>query len=200
MRRIFQSDAALARTHEFTSTAGTSAPSRANRTAAASAEMAAAPNQVIVWNRVLLGILRTPGEPPATMHPTRTLAMMHLAIAGAVGAISRRFAVAGCELTASRYASQAAAAASAAHHVLVALYPAMKPQLDAAAASSLATLRNGSGKSTGVAIGVCAGQSVFRLRRNDRSATPFRWDEPTSSGPNRRRRSRATPLPMRWQR
>ena len=35
---------------------------------------------VIEWNRTLLQLIRTPGVQPATVHPTRNLAIMHLAI------------------------------------------------------------------------------------------------------------------------
>jgi hypothetical protein len=138
---------------------------------------------VIVWNRILLGILRTPGAQPATIHPTRSLAMMHLAIANAVGAIARRFTPYRFYATAPRHASQAAAAASAAHEVLVALYPAMKSTLEADLASSLMTVRNGSGKAAGVAIGARAGRSILRLREKDGSAaTPPTFSPGTAPG------------------
>ena len=35
-------------------------------------------NVVIQWNRILLAIVRTPGAQPATIHPTRTLAITQL--------------------------------------------------------------------------------------------------------------------------
>jgi hypothetical protein len=46
------------------------------------AEAAAPPkgDPVIESNRTLLQIIRTPGAQPATVHPTRNLAIMHLAI------------------------------------------------------------------------------------------------------------------------
>jgi hypothetical protein len=37
-------------------------------------------NPVVQWNRALLIILRTPGAQPATVHSTRSFAMMHAAI------------------------------------------------------------------------------------------------------------------------
>jgi hypothetical protein len=175
MRRIctLVTSVALTGTVALASTAGAEALGRAMRLSAPSADAAGAPNQVIVWNRILLGILRTPGAQPATIQPTRSLAMMHLGIADAVSAITRRFEPYGPELTPSRHASQAAAAASAAHEVLTALYPALKPALDADLASSLRTIRDGQRKSAGVAVGVRAGQAILRLRQNDGSgATP----------------------------
>src|SRR6266404_596378 len=44
-------------------------------------------NPVVQWNRNLLIIVRTPGVQPATVHPTRSFAIMHVAIYEAVNAI-----------------------------------------------------------------------------------------------------------------
>src|SRR4029077_1208658 len=46
-------------------------------------------NPVVQWNRTLLVIVRTPGAQPATVHPTRSFAIMHAAIYDAVNAIDR---------------------------------------------------------------------------------------------------------------
>ena len=46
---------------------------RIDSTAAATTQ---APDQVIQWNRILLGVLRTPGAQPATVHPTRSMAIL----------------------------------------------------------------------------------------------------------------------------
>src|SRR5207244_12806945 len=43
-------------------------------------------DQVVQWNRTLLGILRTPGAQPATVHATRNLAILQAAMYGAVDA------------------------------------------------------------------------------------------------------------------
>ncbi len=169
MRRIcrFVPALALTSTLALASTASAESTKIGHRLAPRSAPAAQAPNQVIVWNRILLGILGTPGAQPASIHPTRSLAMMHLAIADAVGAITRRFEPYGFPLSASPHASQSAAAAAAAHEVLITLYPALQPTLDAELAGSLATVRTGSAKTAGVAIGERAGQSILRLRQND---------------------------------
>jgi hypothetical protein len=54
----------------------------------ARAESAAAQdNPVIQWNKTLLTIVRTPGAQPATVHPTRSFAVMHAAMYDAVNAI-----------------------------------------------------------------------------------------------------------------
>src|SRR5437762_6267055 len=46
-------------------------------------------NPVIQWNRTLLVIVRTHGAQPATIHPTRSFALLHAAIYDAVNAIDR---------------------------------------------------------------------------------------------------------------
>lgn len=46
-------------------------------------------DEVVQWNRTLLGIVSTPGAQPGTVHPTRSMAMMHGAIHDAVVAIDR---------------------------------------------------------------------------------------------------------------
>jgi hypothetical protein len=46
-------------------------------------------SQVVQWNRTLLVIVRTPGAQPATIHPTRSFAIMHAAVYDAVNAIDR---------------------------------------------------------------------------------------------------------------
>ena len=51
---------------------------------AVSATSNGAPNQVIQWNKTLLVILRTPHSQPANLHPTRSYAMLHVAIYDAV--------------------------------------------------------------------------------------------------------------------
>ena len=79
--------------------------------ALAASTPATSPDQVIQWNRILLGILRTPGAQPATLHPTRSMAIMHAAVYDAVNAIVRTHSDYLIHLKAPRHASVAAAAA-----------------------------------------------------------------------------------------
>ena len=44
---------------------------------------------VIAWNKELLHIVQTPGAQPATLHPTRSYAILHAAIYDAVVSITR---------------------------------------------------------------------------------------------------------------
>src|SRR5262245_54077970 len=43
---------------------------------------------VIAWNQELLHIVQTPGAQPATIHPTRSYAIMHAAIYDAIVSIT----------------------------------------------------------------------------------------------------------------
>ena len=131
-------------------------------------------NPVVQWNRELLQIVRTPGAQPATVHPTHSFAILHAAIYDAVNAIDRThkpYLVTLSEVPAD--ASQEAAAAAAAHEVLVALYPAFRANLDAQLQQSLAQIADGWAKIEGIAIGVAVADRILALRSNDGSNAPL---------------------------
>jgi hypothetical protein len=125
-------------------------------------------SQVIQWNRTLLVIVRTPGAQPATVHPTRSFAIMHAAIYDAVNAIDGTHKPYLVRLSASHFASQEAAAAAAAHEVLVKLYPSFQATLDTQFQQALAQLPNG-GKADGISIGNTVADRILGLRANDGS-------------------------------
>jgi hypothetical protein len=127
-------------------------------------------NPVVQWNRTLLVIVRTPGAQPATVHPTRSFAIMHAAIYDAVNAIDNTHEPYLAELSGlPRSASQDGAAAAAAHEVLLALYPAFQTALDAVLQQSLAQIPDGKDKVQGVAIGQTVADRILALRSNDGS-------------------------------
>jgi hypothetical protein len=132
--------------------------------AAASAHAAASPNPVIQWNRTLLSILRTPGNQPATVHPTRSMALLHVAIYDAVSAVhghGRAFL---------RRPSRAAAADAAAHRVLVSLFPGQQQALDDQYSAALDLIPWPERRSKGIAIGERAAAQVLSARAADGSA------------------------------
>src|SRR5258708_38323760 len=88
-------------------------------------------SQVVQWNQTLLVIVRTPGTQPATIHPTRSFAIMHAAIYDAVNAIDGTHQPYLVRPGASHLASQEAAAAAASPAVPVQLYPSFPTTLDA---------------------------------------------------------------------
>jgi PAP2 superfamily protein len=125
-------------------------------------------SQVVQWNQTLLVIVRTPGAQPATIHPTRSFAIMHAAIYDAVNAIDGTHQPYLVRLGASHFASQEAAAAAAAHEVLVKLYPSFQATLDAQLQQALAQLPN-RGKADGISIGNTVADRILALRSNDGS-------------------------------
>lgn len=128
-------------------------------------------NTVVQWNRALLVIVRTPGAQPPTIHPTRSFAIMHAAIYDAVNAIDRTHTPYLVRLTGvSRFASQDAAADTAAHAVLVALYPKFQATLDAQLQQLLAQIPEGANKAEGISIGQTVATQILALRSNDGSA------------------------------
>jgi len=128
-------------------------------------------SQVVQWNRTLLVIVRTPGAQPATIHPTRSFAIMHAAIYDAVNAIDGTHKPYLVRLSASHFASQEAAAAAAAHEVLVKLYPNFQATLDDQLQRALAQLAN-AGRADGSQIGNTVADRILALRANDGSNAP----------------------------
>ena len=141
-------------------------------------------NPVVQWNRALLAIVRTPGAQSATVHPTHSFAIMHAAIYDAVNAIDRTHRPYLVRLSdVPQDASQEAAAAAAAHEVLVALYPAFKAALDTQLQQSLAQIPDGKDKAQGIAIGQNVADRILAARSNDGSnAQPIHYVFGTAPG------------------
>src|ERR1700676_3211334 len=132
-------------------------------------------DEVIQWNKTLLTIVRTPGAQPATVHPTRSFAIMHAAVYDAVNAIDATHKPYLVRVEhVSPHASQEAAAAAAAHETLIALYPAFQTTLDQLYGQSLAQIPDGADKTTGVDVGRAVALATLALRSDDGSAaTPI---------------------------
>ena len=69
-------------------------------------------------------------------------------------------------------ASAEAAAVAAAYRVLATYFPASLSTLNAARASSLGSIPNGSAKDAGIAVGEAAANAMITLRADDGSAPP----------------------------
>src|SRR5882724_5135737 len=125
-------------------------------------------NPVLQWNRILLAIVRTPGAQPATIHSTRSFALMHAAIYDAVNAIARTHEPCLVRLDGvPRHASRQSAGAAAAHEVLAALYPAFQTALDDELRQSLAQIPAGEDRDEGILIGQAVADRILALRSND---------------------------------
>src|SRR4051794_17600750 len=114
------------------------------------------PDTAVQWNQATLDLLATPGVQPATVHPTRTLALVGIAMDDAVAEVNASF----------ENASAEAAAAGAAHGVLTALYPAQRAGLDA----RLATLPRSLASRVGVAVGAWVAEETVAAAASDGTA------------------------------
>src|SRR5260221_8634014 len=150
-------------------TAGTNSNAAANGNAATNGSSASGPI-VTAWNKDLLHIVLTPGAQPATVHPTRSYAILHAAIYDAVVSITRDAPPFLFSVNAPSTARPDAAAAQAGHDTLVALYPTWKAALDQQLAGELATIPDGAGKQQGIQVGQAVAARLLALRATDGSA------------------------------
>ena len=129
--------------------------------------LVAAADVVTGWNEAALNAIRARNTPPPAA--SRNLAILHASIYDAVNGILRThtpYFVTG-HVPAS--ASPEAAAAAAAHHVLVSLYPTLQADFDTLYNQSLATIREGPQKDHGVAWGRFVAISILQWRSTDGS-------------------------------
>jgi hypothetical protein len=129
---------------------------------------------VVAWNQELLQIVRTPGAQPATIHPTRSFAILHAAIYDSAVSITRDGNPYLFSVSAPRGARVDAAAAEAGHDALGGLYPNLNAQLAAAndqlLASELAAIPDSTAKQQGIEVGHDVAMQLLADRANDGSA------------------------------
>jgi hypothetical protein len=132
------------------------------------------------WNETAVNAgntARVGGFPTA-----RNIAMVHLAMFEALNSIEPRYTPYRARLSADPGASGEAAAASAAHAVLVRVYPEQAPELDKALQVSLSAVMDGSPKTQGVQIGQQAGAAILAERSNDGLNAPNTYRPFTVAG------------------
>jgi hypothetical protein len=108
------------------------------------------------------------GNGPAPQ--ARVASIMHAAIFDSVNAIEPRYSIYAVSPPVTLPASPEAAAAAAAHRVLVRLFPAAQSSLDTQYAASLAQIGDGDAKTNGIAVGEFVAAEMVALRLNDGSA------------------------------
>jgi PAP2 superfamily len=136
---------------------------------------------VVEWNNnAQTAIITTAGQGPtvAYLH----LAMVQGAVYDAVNAIKGGYEpYLGAPATADRDDSAPAAVATAAHDVLVALFPGQQATLDTKLATSLAAIPDGPAETGGIEVGAAAAAAMLAARTNDGRFSPFtvtQGDEP----------------------
>jgi hypothetical protein len=143
---------------------------------------------VLEWNEIAVNTIGA--QPP--FPSTRFMATVQLAVFEAVNAISGKYEPYLGAVAASAGASAEAAAITAAHGVLKALFPSAAVTLDKQRDASLASILDGQGKAGGMAVGEAAAAAMIAERTDDGSAPaqfhmppnadPYEW-QPTPSCP-----------------
>lgn len=139
----------------------------------------AGPNVVSQWNEIAATTIIPPAAATGTAEERQPvypvdMATVQIAVYDAVMAIvgtHRPYAYTPAELSAG--ASQEAAVASAAYHVLLALFPARSASYQSAYDAYLASLPAGATKDQGIAIGAQSAAAILALRANDGRWTPL---------------------------
>jgi membrane-associated phospholipid phosphatase len=143
---------------------------QAGSSAPAPAAAATNVDPVIAWNRALIGILAAPGAQPATIHATRSFAILHAAIYDAVDSIERTSSPYLVSIVSPRRADATAAAAAAGYTVLTSLYPSQLEPLSSEFQSLLGAVPEGYHKYEGVRAGEAAADALLALRADDGSS------------------------------
>ena len=112
----------------------------------------------------------------------RAMAIMHIAMFEAVNAIERRYSPYRLDLAAEPGASKEAAAAAAAHAVLVALHPDQEKVLDADLLASLQQIPEGQAKASGIGLGRKAAAEILAWRADDGANASESYRPHTAAG------------------
>jgi hypothetical protein len=129
---------------------------------------------VLEWNAIAVDTIGA--TPPVAS--TRFMAITQLAVFEAVNAITAEYDPYLGALSAPRGASTEAAAAAAAHGVLVAYFPDATATLDQRLADSLGALEDGESKENGIQVGEDAAALLLAERANDGAQTPRFYTPP----------------------
>jgi hypothetical protein len=152
----------------------TSALAGAFFTAAARADV------IMDWNAKADAIAMQKQIPPVPH--ARALSMMHVSMFEAVNAVERKYTPYRLALAADRATSKDAAAATAAHDILLSIYPDQKGDLDAALATSLSGIADAEAKTKGIALGKNAAAGIIAVRANDASMARETYRPHTTPG------------------
>ena len=136
---------------------------------------------VLDWNVIAVDTAVANGQNPFAQ--ARFAAIVQVAVFEAVNAITGDYRPYLGSIVAPHRASADAAAVQAAYRVLSTYFPASASTLDAARASSLASIPDGQAKIDGIATGDAAASALIALRANDGSSPPqFKTPGPAVPG------------------
>jgi PAP2 superfamily len=132
------------------------------------------------WTDILLTTSATARQPAYLQ--TRTMAMVHVAMFDSVNAVDTRYAPYKVRAIPAPGTSAEAAAAVAAHDVLVSLFPAQTASLDAALERSLVRLTDADIRASSFALGQRVAAAILALRAPDAADAPNTWRPVTAPG------------------
>jgi hypothetical protein len=142
---------------------------------------AADPRVVADWNATAVATIVTDAaKGPAEAYVY--FGFTQLAIYNAVEGITGDYRLYRWKADAPAGASPEAAAAAAAHRLLITYFPASQGRLDAALTASLANVPDGASQDLGVAFGIEAAEHVVALRANDGRNAPLQFTTPVGPG------------------
>lgn len=142
-------------------------------------------NDVVVeWSSHALDVFVAHDNYANGLNAVRVFSMVHAAQHDALNAIDARYEAYAFEGTAPD-ADPVAAAAGAAHHVLITLFPAQAEMLDDRLAASLEGALPGGPRGEGLALGVEAASAILALRSADGSAEAGLPEYVPGEGPGR---------------
>jgi hypothetical protein len=145
-------------------------------------QAAADPKVISDWNQVAFDtIIVDAGK--ANAEAFMWFAFEQAAVYNAVVGITRRYELYNWHARGPREASPQAAAAVAAHDVLLEYFPASQGRLDTALTASLAEIRDGRAKKQGIRYGERAADRIIKLRANDGRFAPVTFDPPVPLQP-----------------
>lgn len=177
LKKIFFSLLLLAALGTISCSKSEATPSEASRKPVSSQSA----QSILYWNEVAYNAFGGTQYQHSLM-ASRINAMMHLAIHDALNGIEEkysRYAFTGKD----KEADAQAAAASAAHFILLHEIPTRRGFLDSALMQSLASLKNNEATTRGITLGKASGQAVLNKRSNDGSDGEVVVQIPPSSEP-----------------
>jgi hypothetical protein len=137
----------------------------------------------ILWEWTQAGMEAATAARQAPTAQTRTMAMLHLAMFEAVDALDVRYApYLDPPVAPQRGASAEAAAAVAAHTVLISLFHDQRTALDDVLARSLAAVPVGPAREAGERLGETVGARIVAARAGDGAEAPDTWSSPAPPG------------------
>ena len=146
---------------------------------------------VLDWNAIAVNTAVANGQNPFAQ--ARDAAIVQLAVFEAVNAVTGNYRSYVGNIDAPRGASADAAAIQAAYRVLVTFFANSKSTLDAALASSLASIPDGKAKTDGIATGEVAAATLIALRANDGSS-PAQFKTPGPAVPGEWQATASCPI------